>query len=251
MKVQYDGHAYSGFQRQAKGATIQAELERAIMELTGEPVSITGSGRTDAGVHAIGQVISFRTSSSIPPEKWALAVNTKLPRDIKAIASCPVDDGFNARFDALSKTYRYMILPSSSSNPLMGNYAWVMGDNPDIGAMREAAKELIGRHDFSAFRSAGSVESEPTRTISEFSIEEGLIEHLGERTIIVTVSADGFLYKMVRNMVGALMEVGLGRASAQGYIEGLLDGMDRKLAPSPAPGCGLYLLKVEYDRKLF
>lgn len=251
MKVQYDGHAYSGFQRQAKGPTIQAELEKAIMALTGEAVGITGSGRTDAGVHAIGQVISFRTSSNIPPGRWALAINTKLPSDIKAMASSLVEDGFNARYDALSKTYRYMILPSSSSSPLMGNYAWVMEDIPDVDAMSQAAAGFIGRHDFSAFRSAGSVERDPVRTITEFSIEKGIIEHLCERTIVITVSADGFLYKMVRNMVGALMKVGLRSASASGYIEYLLNAKDRKLAPPPAPGCGLYLLRVEYGRELF
>ncbi len=127
VKVQYDGSRYSGFQRQIKGATIQGELERAISELTGVHSAVTGSGRTDAGVHAIGQVISFKSESSIPADRWALAMNTKLPQDIKAISSCLVDDNFNARFDATSKTYRYLILPSSSSNPLMGKYAWVIG----------------------------------------------------------------------------------------------------------------------------
>lgn len=251
IKVQYDGSRYQGFQRQIKGATIQGELERAIFELTGVHSAVTGSGRTDAGVHAIGQVISFKSQSSIPADRWALAMNTKLPQDIKAISSCFVDDKFNARFDAISKTYRYLILPSSSSNPLMGNYAWVIEDNLDIDAMGEAAGEFTGKHDFSAFRSAGSADCDPVRTISRFSLEEGFIEHLGERTIIATVSADGFLYKMVRNMAGALMEVGLGRVPKQGYIDGLLKGKDRKLAPPPAPGSGLYLMKVEYARKLF
>ena len=248
VKVQYDGSRYSGFQRQIKGATIQGELERAIFELTGVHSAVTGSGRTDAGVHAIGQVISFKSESSIPADRWALAMNTKLPQDIKAISSCLVDDNFNARFDATSKTYRYLILPSSSSNPLMGKYAWVIEDNPDIEAMREAAKELAGEHDFSAFRSAGSVDSDPVRIISGFSIEEGFIEHLGERSIIATVSANGFLYKMVRNMVGALMEVGLGRAPSQGYYRRPSKGKGQEACA--ASGAGFWPVSHESGIRL-
>ena len=246
VKVQYDGHAYEGFQRQSGSPTIQGEIESAIEALQGVSTAVTGSGRTDAGVHAAGQVISFRTGSAIPPERWSVALNTKLPRDIRAVASCEAPEGFSARHDAVEKTYRYMILPGTREHAILRYYAWVTVDDPDVGIIRKACSELLGEHDFTSFRSAGSRMGSAVRTISRIEVREGVLEHLDLRVINLSFTANGFLYKMVRNMVGALMEPAAGRQPAQGYITGLLAAMDRKQAPAPAPASGLYLLSVRY-----
>ena len=246
VKVQYDGHAYGGFQRQAGAPTIQGEIESAIEALQGVRAAVTGSGRTDAGVHAAGQVISFRTGSSIPSERWAAALNTKLPGDIRAIASCEAPEGFSARYDATEKTYRYMILPRTKDHAILRNYAWVTADDPDEGILRSASLELLGEHDFTSFRSAGSKTGSAVRTISRIEVGESVLEHLGVGVISLSFTANGFLYRMVRNMVGALMEPATGRQPAEGYIQSILAAMDRKIAPSPAPASGLYLLSVRY-----
>lgn len=246
VKVQYDGHAYEGFQRQAGASTVQEEIESAITALQGVHAAVTGSGRTDAGVHAAGQVISFRTPSAIPPERWAVALNTKLPRDIRAIASCEAPEGFSARYDAIEKTYRYLILPRTKEHAMLRNYSWVTEDDPDTGILRRAGRELLGEHDFTSFRSAGSRTGSAVRTISSIEVSESALEHLGVRVINLSFTANGFLYKMVRNMVGALMEPATGRKPAEGYISGILSAMDRKPAPAPAPSSGLYLLSVRY-----
>jgi len=246
MKVQYDGHAYEGFQRQSGASTIQDEIETAISAIQGVRAAVTGSGRTDAGVHAAGQVISFRTGSSIPAGRWAVALNTKLPRDIRAVASCEAPEGFSARYDAMEKTYRYMILPSTKEHAILRNYAWVTQDDPDAEILRRAGGELLGEHDFTSFRSAGSRTGSAVRTISRIEVRECILEHLGVRVINLSFTANGFLYRMVRNMVGALMEPATGRQPADGYIKGLLSAMDRKPAPAPAPPSGLYLISVRY-----
>ncbi|HOA16166.1 MAG TPA: tRNA pseudouridine(38-40) synthase TruA [Bacillota bacterium] len=246
LKVQYDGRYYFGFQRQVGFLTVQEVLEKAVLELTGEESPVTGSGRTDAGVHALGQVVNFRTSSSIPPDRWMFAINTKLPKDIRAVSSGLVPDGFSSRFDAVSKTYRYLILPGSDMDALMGGYAWVMRGEPSVERMRQAACVLRGTHDFSAFRSAGSSETGPVRNLWGLEVEEGRIEHLGCRYISITASADGFLYKMVRNITGALVEAAAMGENAADYVADLLERRDRALAPPPAPASGLYLVKVTY-----
>lgn len=246
VKIQYDGHAYEGFQRQSGASTIQEKIESAIVALQGEKAAVTGSGRTDAGVHAAGQVISFRTASSIPSGRWAVALNTKLPRDIRAVASCEAPTGFSARYDAVEKTYRYMILPSTKEHAILQNYAWVSEDNPDIDILRRSASELLGEHDFTSFRSAGSRTGSAVRTISRIEVSESVLEHLGARVINISFTANGFLYRMVRNMVGALMEPAVGRQPAEGYIAGLLSAKDRRPAPAPAPPSGLYLISVLY-----
>lgn len=250
VKVQYDGSRYSGFQRQIKGATIQGELERAISELTGVHSAVTGSGRTDAGVHAIGQVISFKSESSIPSDRWALALNTKLPQDIRAVSSCVAPDGFSARFDAQSKQYRYLILPKSSCNAIMGKYAWVSEASPSIDCMRRGAAILLGERDFSSFRSAGSVDTSPVRNLSRLDVQEVSIPHLLESGILVYAEADGFLYKMVRNIVGALFETSLPSGGGPSELDSILQAKDRTIAPSPAPPGGLYLAEVRYPASL-
>lgn len=246
VKVQYDGSGYSGFQRQKGFVTIQETIEKAIELLTGQRTTITGSGRTDAGVHALAQVISFKTASSIPPERWRFALNTKLPDDIKAVESGQAYDGFSARFDAISKTYRYLILPSSNLHAVMDKYSWVMEKGLDVDKMSRAAGYLKGSHDFSSFRSAGSIDGSAVRKMDKLDVTEGIIDHLGARYVAVTARADGFLYKMVRNIVGTLVEVGLGRTEGSDYTQRLLASRDRTLAPPPAPPSGLYLVKVEY-----
>ena len=250
IKVQYDGSAYFGFQRQIGFITVQETIEKAIESLTGQKTTVTGSGRTDAGVHALAQVISFRTGSSIPPERWRFAINTKLPDDIRAVESGPAPEGFNARFDAVSKTYRYLILPCSRLHAIMDRYAWVMEDALDVEAMSRAAASLTGRHDFSSFRSAGSVDGNSVRNVDRLDVTKGMIDHLGARYIAITARADGFLYKMVRNMVGAIVEVGLGKEESPDYIGRLLAHKDRTLAPAPAPASGLYLIEVLYPKDM-
>lgn len=247
VRLSYDGSGYSGFQRQHGFITVQEKVEEAVFSLAGEKIPITGSGRTDAGVHAIDQVISFRASSGIPAEKWSLALNTKLPKDIRAIQSGQAPDGFSARYDAISKTYRYLMLPDSRLDAVMGKYAWVMRESPNARKMSEAAAELVGKNDFSAFKSAGSADTHPVRHLMRLEVEEGVLGHLNARFISITAEADGFLYKMARNIVGALVHSGIDKdINSPAFVRSLLEGRDRAKAPPPAPAGGLYLVRVDY-----
>lgn len=239
--VCYDGSNYYGFQRQAKETTIQQVLEEKLARVCGELVTVTGSGRTDAGVHARCQVVSFVTEGTIPIANMARALNGILPGDIRAIRAEAAAPGFNARKDACWKEYEYRICYTSEPDPFSRNYVWQMQELPDIEKMKAAASGIIGKHNFRGFQSRGSAQVSPLKTIyrSCWEKEQGGL-------LLYHIAGDGFVYHMVRNLVWSMVQIGLGKKSPQSITEELLQ--DRgEFENSPAPPQGLYLAKVEYE----
>jgi tRNA pseudouridine38-40 synthase len=240
LTIEYDGTNYLGWQRQAVGPTIQAEIERALASMTGSPVTLIGAGRTDAGVHALGQVANFRCDTRLDPEPILKGLNSLLPPDI-AIRKCfLVPERFHARFDAKSKIYQYRILNRETRSAVGRNYAWFIHTPLDVDAMRRAAGHLVGRHDFKAFESTGSPRAHTLRTLLTADWTEKTGPHL-----TFQVEADGFLRCMVRNIVGTLVAVGRGKLSPAD-VSAILDSRDRKRAGATAPGRGLFLAEVKY-----
>lgn len=240
LKIEYDGTRYSGWQIQPNGITVQEEIEKAIEKLTGEQVNIVGSGRTDSGVHAEGQVAHFDTQSSIPAEKFAPALNGVLPKDIKIIMSKQVGEDFHARFSAKRKTYRYTVYESEQARPLLDRYATKLAVKVNDIEMAKACQKFIGKHDFKCFLASGSEIKDTVREIYSANIERD-----GDK-IHFTVCGNGFLYNMVRIMVGTLVKVGEGKLSAED-VENILTLGDRSKAGATMPARGLTLLSVEYD----
>ncbi|MBQ1509559.1 MAG: tRNA pseudouridine(38-40) synthase TruA [Selenomonadaceae bacterium] len=240
LTVAYDGTNYHGFQRQRPPVVaVQNVLEAKLQTVFGDSIELAASGRTDAGVHAYGQVVNFFTDGRIPVERIPLAVNSLLPDDIVVLEAAEADFDFSARHSAKSKTYIYRIQRGSFPNPFTRNYAWYVGRPLDIHAMREALAMVLGTHDFTSFRASGGAPMSPVRTMYRAEIGEkgDLLE--------ITIHGNGFLYHMVRNMVGTLVNVGLGRISIAGFRE-ILEARDRKKASPTAPPQGLYLFSVEY-----
>ena len=239
LTVSYDGAFFFGWQRQKDKLSGQQILEEGIFALTGERVKVTGSGRTDAGVHAEGQVCHFTTNSTIPPEKFFLALNIHLPPYLKAISSREVDDKFNARSSAKSKTYQYKIYLSPVEKPLKDRYATRIYGKLDIDKMKECANLLVGEHDFKAFSASGTAVKSTVRTIKELSIIQ-----TGE-DISFTVTGTGFLYNMVRIIVGTLIKAGRGDITKPD-IENMLNSGERSLGGDTMPAKGLTLVGVSY-----
>ena len=240
LTVAYDGTNYHGFQRQRPPVVaVQNVLEAKLETVFGDSIELAASGRTDAGVHAYGQVVNFFTDGRIPVERIPLAVNSLLPDDIVVLEAAAANFDFSARHSAKSKTYIYRIQRGSFPNPFTRNYAWYVGRPLDIHAMREALAMVLGTHDFTSFRASGGAPMSPVRTMYRAEIGEkgDLLE--------ITIHGNGFLYHMVRNMVGTLVNVGLGRISIAGFRE-ILEARDRKKASPTAPAQGLYLFSVEY-----
>lgn len=238
----YDGANYAGFQRQADAPTIQAVLEEALGRLTGQAPRLTGAGRTDAGVHALGQVVSFRTSSALDVARFVPALNSLLPRDVAVLDAAEVPAAFDARRSAVSKTYTYRIWRAAVRPVFERGRVYHFPRPLDVEAMRQAAGLFVGRHDFAAFRSAGSGTRTSVRTILDATWEEA-----GE-VLAFSVTADGFLYRMVRNMVGTMLQVGLCRRPPA-WVGELLQAKDRRLAGPSVPAEGLFLVKVEYGEE--
>ncbi len=264
LVLEYVGIGYQGFQVQAGDAgaamdvrTVQGVVETAIARVTDEKRRITGAGRTDAGVHALGQVASFDTGSRIPGDRFATALNTALPPDVRVLRSFQAPDGFNARYDAIAKVYRYVIVPSrimgagelgpgaQLGSAMLAGRALLVLRHLDVQAMSQASGCLVGRHDFRAFASTGSSAKTSVRTIRRLEVRPVRCETLGLDVVVVEIEADGFLYKMVRTIVAALLEVGTGRANV-GSVERLLVSGDRSRGPATAPPDGLYLVRVIY-----
>jgi len=239
LVIEYDGTNYSGWQVQPNGTGVQEVVQHAIAEITGERnVALIGSGRTDAGVHAAGQVANFKTETNIPASDLVHAINTRLPPDVAIIHAEDVPDDFHARYSATSKTYRYAILNRPVRSPLERNRTYLVRRPLDADAMRAAAAHLVGRMDFAAFQS--KPDGKPSvRTVTRLDVEAA-----GPR-IQITISADGFLYNMVRAIVGTLVEVGLGKRGTDS-IPALVRSRDRSAAGPTAPPHGLCLLEVEY-----
>jgi tRNA pseudouridine38-40 synthase len=234
--VAYDGTDYAGFQVQPNAPTVQGELERVLAEICGEPVRITGAGRTDAGVHATGQVIDFRTASALDGSTMERGVNALLPEDIAVSGLEPAGETFHSRFSATGRTYEYRIRNAPTRDPLERRREQWLPVTLDRGAMREASARLVGRHDFAAFAAGASGERTVRRAVLS---EEGTI-------LRVEIEADAFLRGMVRGIVGTLLWVGRGKTSVDRFTEILRSG-DRAQAGPSAPAQGLCLIKVDYD----
>ena len=240
LVLAYDGTRYCGWQRQRDDPTIQGVLEDRIQGLLGEQVRLNASGRTDAGVHARGQVCNFVTSSPMPAETIRRALNAMVPEDIFIRSAEPVPLHFHARYDAVSKTYEYQILNREEPDLFLRWQVWQLRIPLDVKRMAACASLLLGKKDFSSFRSSGSGNRNPFRTVmkAEFeNFEEGLLKFV--------IEADGFLRHMVRSIVGTLVAAGLGRIDPEGFRE-ILDGAERRLAGMKAPARGLFLRSVQY-----
>lgn len=249
LLVSYDGTGYNGYQSQPGGNTIQDRLEFALQMLAGEPIRVHGSGRTDAGVHALGQVVSFRTESRIPIDRWALALNSRLPDDIVIRAAAEVPDGFHARHSAIGKTYRYAIDSSRFPNVFERQYTFHHPTPLRFDAMRQALVHLVGEHDFSSFTSPHSTQPSHVRTIYEAKLEtepgiDGQ-ETNGRGRSCLYVTGSGFLYNMVRIIAGTLMQVGEGKREPDDVAR-ILAARDRSKAGPTAMPHGLTLMRVEY-----
>ena len=239
MTIAYEGTAYAGFQRQTNAVSVQAVLEECLNRLCGEEINLIGAGRTDAGVHALGQVANFRTGARIPASRMAPALNNLLPRDIAVIEAEEVEFEFHARQAAKSKTYTYRIWRPFVRPVFERGLVYHFPRHLDLPAIEAATRMLVGKKDFATFCSAGSFVRTSTRTILNAGWEER-----GE-VLVFTVTADGFLYHMVRNIVGTLIQVGLGRWQPE-WIQTLLQRGDRTLAGPTVPPGGLFLERVDY-----
>lgn len=240
LVVEYIGTNYCGFQKQKNGITIQEVLETAIEKATAQKTTIVASGRTDTGVHALGQVVNFKTDTTIAPEKLAIVINFHLPEDVKVVKSFLVSDDFNARFDATEKTYVYRVCNAENMSVFKINRALHFPKKLDIKLMENAAKKLVGEHDFSSFMASGSSVKTTVRTIKKLSIFKE------NDDIIFEITGNGFLYNMVRIIVGTLLDIGSGKK--QDNIEELLLGCRRKMAGKTVGAQGLYLKEVLYDK---
>ncbi|MEG1257378.1 tRNA pseudouridine(38-40) synthase TruA [Clostridium sp.] len=238
--LEYDGTNYLGWQKQTKGSTVQGTIEEAIYKLTNEEANIIGCSRTDSKVHAKRYVCNFKTNSSIPPEKFREALNHNLPEDIAVMESCEVNSEFHARYDSNGKIYCYTVVNTEARMPLCRNFAYHYKGELDIDKIREAAEFFIGTHDFEAFRNIGSSVKTTTRTIRVIKVVED------KEYIKIYIGADGFLYNMVRIMVGTLLEVGSGKLKPND-IPKIIEGKNRKNAGKTCPPQGLCLIEVYYE----
>lgn len=240
--VAYDGTSYAGWQRQKDQVTIQSEIEDAMKKLLRTHVPIDGSGRTDAGVHASGQVFSFHYDLPMPLKSFKTALNRLLPADICVLEVEETVSDFHARFSAKGKTYAYHIYRSELRNPFRHRTAWQVYGPLDVERMRMAAAFMEGTHDFSAFMASGSSVKDAVRTIYEITIDT--VDH--DEEVHMTFSGNGFLYNMVRIMTGLLVEVGKGKKSPES-VKTIIDSRIRSNAPLTAPAQGLFLMKVHYS----
>ena len=250
LTLSYDGTRLVGWQRQAEGDSVQGLLEDALARFEGRPLTVHGAGRTDAGVHALGQVASVDVSFTHDVSTLARALNAQLPEDVRILSVEEARSGFHARFDARAKTYRYCIRNGAIAGPFERFFVWHVPQPLDVESMRQAASGLLGRHDFSSFRSIGTDVPDAVRTLHASKIVEtpGAVPWLGDAGHLLTyeVSGDGFLRHMVRAIVGTLVEVGRGwRHPAE--MDALLQAKDRARAGATAPPHGLFLVRVDYD----
>jgi tRNA pseudouridine38-40 synthase len=239
LTIQYDGTQYSGWQIQKNATTISGILQAQLSRITKEDVKLIGASRTDAGVHALGQTAHFLTRCKIPPQKFSYVLNSVLPKDIVVGHSCEVPLSFHSRFDTVGKTYRYLISNSLFPSPLDRNRAYHVPQKLLFHEMQEACTLFSGTHDFSAFRAAKCGAISTIKTIQRIGLTKN------HETLAMDVTGDGFLYNMVRIMVGTLIDVGLGKMASD-EIRRILLAKDRRRAGRTSPGHGLYLMEVFY-----
>ena len=241
LVMEYDGSHYHGFQKQLNANTIQAELEKAICSISRESVAVIAAGRTDAGVHALGQVAAFSTEMEIPADKWRLALNSNLPDDIRILESEAVSSAFHPQYDALHKSYCYMIYRKKERAALYRKYALLCDQQLNIEAMQSGCNHILGRHDFRCFCASGSGARTWERTVLSCNLtEEG-------EWLKLNITADGFLYNMVRIIVGTLLEIGRGRFPPE-QITAMIAACQRSQAGPTAVPQGLYLCSVKYPQ---
>mgnify|MGYP001776451713 CR=1 FL=1 len=249
--ISYFGKEYVGWQRQLNGPSVQEALERALSETFGAPTQATASGRTDAGVHAEGQVVHFDADTAIPPEKIPFAVNTRLPDDISMLSCEPVSEDFNARFSAKRKTYRYDIYVSRHRRPVLEQTHAHVVTPLSLTAMRACADAIEGEHDFKGFEASGSAVKSTVRTVYSIELKaEGAAEDgtLSEGRLSVYITGNGFLYNMVRIIAGTLVYAGQGKLRVED-VERVLETGDRTLAGKTLPPHGLTLVSVGYGEE--
>ena len=242
LTVAYDGTAYHGWQVQPNGVTIEGELNRVLKELTGEEIQVIGASRTDAGVHGLCNIAVFDTESNIPGEKFSYALNQRLPEDIKVVDSCEVAEDFHPRHVSSKKTYEYKIYNAKFPDPTKRLYSHFTYTPLNVEKMQEAATYLIGEHDFKSFCAPAAVVETTVRTLYKAEVIQD------EEYIRIRVQGNGFLYNMVRIIVGTLMEVGSGKRQPED-IKTILEAKDRNAAGPTAPARGLMLINYEFTGK--
>lgn len=241
--ISYDGSAYFGWQRQPNRPTVQGQIEQALLKITGQEISVIGSGRTDTGVHALGQVIRFSVATRLDLDTLRRAIDANLPPDISIRDVAYTTKAFHPVRDAIHKRYRYIIQAGTHRDVLARNLEWWMPRPLDPDAMRQGAQHLQGEHDFAALQTAGSKRATTVRTIHEITVEQESAQ-VWTKTVI-EVQANGFLYNMVRNIVGTLVLVGHGERSPA-WVAEVIQSRDRRMAGPTAPPQGLFLVSVEY-----
>ena len=241
--ISYDGTLFAGFQRQPHARSVQEEIEKTLTRLNqGNPVTIHGAGRTDSGVHALGQVIHFDLPQARDEEKLRFALDTQTPEDIDFIRVEQVEDDFHSRYKKHSKTYEFIVDYGRPKNPMMRHYATHNPYPLDVEKMQAAIQKLEGTHDFTGFTASGTSVEDKVRTITEARLVEDAEHH----RLVFTFSGNGFLYKQIRNMVGTLLKIGNDRMPIE-QIDLILEKKDRNLAgPTAAPN-GLYLKEIRYE----
>ena len=251
ITVAYEGTAYVGWQRQSNGSSIEGCLKAALAEIEGAQVAVVGAGRTDAGVHALGQVASVRLQHQIVPDALLRAVNARLPSDIRVVMAEVSPEPFHARFDATAKTYRYRLLHDAVVSPFDRRYAWHVGEPLDHERMVDAGRALVGEHDFAAFQASGSSTRSTVRTLFELTLSRAPRDPrsvacgAGVALTVIEARGSGFLRHMMRVIVGTLVEVGRGQRD-RAAVEYALRSRDRGSAGQTAPPHGLFLMRVDY-----
>ena len=240
LGLEYDGSAFCGWQTQPSGCGVQDHLERALGAFTAAPVLVTAAGRTDTGVHALAQVVHFDTEAQRDPISWVRGTNTHLPAEARILWSATVADEFHARYSARSRTYRYLLSNAPVAPAVLRRRVGWYHRPLDVDLMARAARDIVGEHDFSAFRDAQCQAKSPVRTMTEARVERrGAL-------VVFSFRANAFLHHMVRNLVGSLVYVGAGKQPA-GWIATLLEARDRREAAPTFMPDGLYLAAIEYD----
>ena len=241
LTIEYDGKEFNGWQKQPNKLNIQGNIERAIETITGEKVDLNASGRTDAGVHAIAQVANFKTNSTLPIEKWPLALNANLKKSIRIKDAKEVDLRFHSRLTCKKKTYRYVINNSKYGTAIYRNLGTHIPYKLDVIKMQNAAKYFEGEHDFKAFKASGTSSKSSVRTIYSAKVIDA-----GNEKIYIELTGNGFLYNMVRIISGTLVDVGCGKIKPE-EIKNIIESKKRNLAGKTLPPQGLYLVNVEYE----